>query len=183
MKTTQFTQKAKVGVAGSFFNQLMSNNSSIPEIGKGATHLQYSDRDAYEVVEVSEDKKTVKLEYLNARYDDKIYPNGNPPMGHQDWVLEPTGRFMTVVWRHNSWKIKSQSITFEESFKKEYEQRTGKEAYASNEDFITEAQREEIYKGDVYPQTVIPGITKIKVNYSKINLLFGRKDYHYDWSF
>jgi len=31
----QKIQRAKVGVAGSFFNQLMSNNASIPEVGKG----------------------------------------------------------------------------------------------------------------------------------------------------
>src|SRR5690606_29571793 len=41
---TSFQQKAKIGQAGSFVNQLMANNSSIPEVGKGATVLMYTDR-------------------------------------------------------------------------------------------------------------------------------------------
>jgi hypothetical protein len=68
MKTkTKFQQRAKVGVAGSFHNQLMSNNATLPEVGKGATELHYTDRTCYEVIEVSEDKMTVKLERLEAR--------------------------------------------------------------------------------------------------------------------
>lgn len=59
MKTdTNFTQKGKrIGSAGGFFNQLMSHNCSVPVVGQGATELLYSDRYAYEVLEVNEDKK------------------------------------------------------------------------------------------------------------------------------
>lgn len=107
MKT--FKQKSKVGVAGSFFNQLMGNNESLPEVGKGVTELMYSDRHAYEVIEVSDDFKTVRLEELDARFDPAF---GEPQMGHQNWILEPTGRFKTVVWKWGSWKVKIRRVTF-----------------------------------------------------------------------
>lgn len=58
---TDFKQKRSVGSAGGFFNQLMGNNASLPEVGKGATILHYSDRSAYEVLEVSDDKKDVVI--------------------------------------------------------------------------------------------------------------------------
>lgn len=47
----------------------MGNNQTIPVVGEGATSLHYSDRTCYEVIEVSEDLKTVKLEALDAEWD------------------------------------------------------------------------------------------------------------------
>ncbi len=178
---TQFTQKAKVGVAGSFINQMMSNNNSIPEVGKGATLLMYSDRYVYEVVEVSKDLKTVKLESLEARIDPEYLKslNGRGCMGHQNWLLEPTGNFSTVVWRHNAWRSKSKVIVFTKEF---VEQAEKKEIY-SYAQLLTPEQREQVYGGNPRPQNVVPGITKEKFEYHKKNLLFGVKDYYYDWSF
>jgi hypothetical protein len=173
METLEKRQKSKVGVAGSFFNQLMSNNSSIPEVGKGATELHYSDRTCYEVIEVSEDGKTAKLEVLDAEWD-KTKQGGQ---GHQNWILNPTGRFFTVVWRHNAWRVKREVIAFTKEFQKKHE---GVNSYARQ---LTEAQRKDVYIDDVRPQNVVEGITEKKTEYHKINLLFGKKDYYYDWSF
>ena len=50
-------QSAKIGIAGSFINQMMSNNSTLPEVGKEATVMHYTDRSCYEVIEVSKDYK------------------------------------------------------------------------------------------------------------------------------
>lgn len=94
-------QKHKVGEAGSFINQMMSNNSSLPVVGKGATEMLYSDRRCYEVIEVSEDGKTVKLEVLDAVYAGK---KGEAQIGHQDWKFEPTGRYFNIVWRNGAWR-------------------------------------------------------------------------------
>lgn len=116
METTKFKQRTKIGVAGSFFNQLMSNNSSVPEVGKGATLMHYSDRSCLEVIEVSKDGKTVKLEELDAEWD-KTKPGG---IGHQNWILKPTGRFVTISWRHNAWRRKHQKIVFTEKLCKNY---------------------------------------------------------------
>jgi len=177
MKTDlKFRQKSKVGVAGSFFNQMMGNNAILPEVGKGATVLHYTDRTCYEVVEVSKDYKTVKLEALEARYNDQIHKNGSAPMGHQDWILEPTGRFATVVWKWGGWKTKHKVVRFT----KEFIASSKFEALARN---LNDEQREAVYGGDVRPKNVVEGITEEAFEYNPIKLIFGRKDYYYDWSF
>lgn len=165
-------QKAKVGVAGSFFNQLMSNNSSIPEVGKGATQMHYSDRSCYEVLEVSKDGKTVKLEALDARWD-KTKQGGE---GHQNWILEPSGRFTIVQWRHNAWRVKSQKILFTDEHSR----------YACGGDKFSKENYEKFIKpcfdknGNLI---LIEGKTELKTEWHKINIMFGTKEYYYDWSF
>ncbi len=171
MKT--FVQKSKVGVAGSFINQMMSNNSSLPEVGKGATRLHYSDRSCYEVIEVSKDLKTVKLESLNAEWD-RTKSGG---MGHQNWLLKPTGHFITLVWRFNAWYQKGTSVGFTKEFEQKHQ---GVYSYAQQ---LTEDQRKAVYAGEVRPKNIVEGITEQKTVYSKIDILFGSKDYYYDWSF
>lgn len=171
-------QKAKVGGSGSFFNQLMSNNSSIPEVGKGATEMHHSDRSCYEVIEVSEDGKTVKLEALDAKFDNTKQGG----QGHQDWILEPTGRFFSVTWRNNAWRIIGKEIVFEEAFVKE--------CASKGINFIGLHLRkndpelaDKIWGGEVHPKNVVEGCTREKATFNKINILFGVKDYYYDWSF
>ena len=173
MKTDlKFRQKSKVGVAGSFFNQVMGNNAILPEVGKGATELHYTDRTCYEVVEVSKDFKTVKLEALEARYNPEL-PN---QMGHQNWILEPTGHFTTVVWKWGSWKTKHKVVRFT----KEFIANAKFEALARN---LTPEQHDAVYGNDVRPKNVVQGITEEAFEYDSIKLIFGRKDYYYDWSF
>lgn len=174
MKTNvKFQQRSKVGVAGSFINQMMANNASIPEVGKGATLLLYTDRTCYEVIEVSEDKQTVKLEELDAEADHSMPLE----VGHQNWILKPTGRYITVQWRGKQWKRVTEKITFTKAWKDAHPQ------YASIARSLTEAQREEIYQGTPFPSKVVKGITRLKKEYTPVKLIFGRKDYYYDWSF
>jgi hypothetical protein len=159
-------QKSKVGVAGSFINQMMANNSTLPEVGKGATELLYTDRRCYEVIEVSPDYKTVKLESLEASAD----PNKPNQMGDQNWILKPTGRYMTVVWRYGAWHTKGSTIQFTKEFEKT---RLGETKIAN----ITQ------YYDENANLKLIEGVTERVNVYSKIKLLFGVKDYYYDWSF
>lgn len=172
-----FKQTEKVGRAGSLINQMMGNNSSIPEVGKGATELHYTDRSCYEVIEVSEDKMTVKVEALSARYNDQVHKNGTAPMGHQDWILEPTGHFSTIVWKYGGWKKVSKPIVFTKELNAKYEagyRMTDEEiakVYGAGED------------AGAYPKYVVPGLTRQATRYTKIRIIFGVKDYHYDWSF
>jgi hypothetical protein len=173
MEIIKKQQRAKIGVAGSFFNQLMSNNCTLPEVGKGATQLHYSDRTCYEVLEVSNDGKTVKLEALDAEWD-KTKAGGE---GHQNWILKPTGRFCTVVWRNNAWKIQGADITYTKEFKEKHKDVV---SYARQ---LTEEQHNAVYGDDVYPANVVEGITERKTFYHKINIIFGIKDYYYDWEF
>jgi len=178
MTTTVKKQKAKVGVAGSFFNQLMSNNSSIPEVGKGATRMYYTDRDCYEVIEVSSDGKTVKLEILDAEWDKSL----GGGQGHQNWILKPTGRFINVTWRQNAWRIIGKEIVFTPEFIKE--------CVSNGIDYIGIWLRknnpelaDKIYDNNIMSKNVVNGYTKEKTTYTKIKILFGVKNYYYDWSF
>ncbi len=61
-------QTRRVGVAGGFFNQLMGNNSTEPVVGKGCTILMYSDRDPYQVIDVSEDGNKCTIQAMNYKF-------------------------------------------------------------------------------------------------------------------
>jgi hypothetical protein len=172
---TQFQQKSKVGVAGNFINQMMGNNATIPVVGQGMTELHYSDRSVYEVIEVSDDLKTVKVEYLEASHD-KTKQGG---MGHQNWVLTPTGYFKTLVWRNNQWKVKG----FEVTFTKEFRAQSEEAGHFCTHKALTPEQKEFIYAGNVWPQNVLGGLTRRRDTYHPIKVLFGVKDYRYDWEF
>lgn len=178
MKTTEKKQKAKVGVAGSFFNQIMSNNSSVPEVGKGATLLHYTDRTCFDVIEVSPDGRTARLQYLNAEAD-RTKTLGE---GHQNWILKPVDRFLTVTWRHRAWRTVGSEIVFTDKFMKECEEKgiyyIGHWMRKNNPELA-----DKIWAGEIHPQNVIEGYTIKKTVYHKINILFGVKNYYYDWSF
>lgn len=183
MKTDKkFRQKHKVGVAGSFINQMMANNDILPEVGKGATELHYTDRTCYEVIEVSKDFKTVKLETLEARIDPKYLASmkGKDVIGHQNWVFEPTGKFSTVVWKNNAWRVKCRVVTFTKEFVAKAEKENNGMALCRS---LTPEQHIAVYGNDIRPKNVVEGITCERFKYPKLNLIFGRKDYYYDWSF
>lgn len=171
--TTEKRQKHKVGVAGSFINQMMANNCSVPEVGKGATRLSYSDRHCYEVIEVSKDGKTAKLEALDAQF---AGAPGTGDIGHQNWKLVPTGRYSTIVWRHNAWRFKVTRLVLTEQFVQNYNDAIGTEKYPA-----IKAERDALFAtGDLI---FSEGKSEYKTEYNKVNILFGVKDYYYDWSF
>lgn len=173
-------QTAKVGVAGSFINQMMSNNSSVPVVGKGATQMHYTDRTCYEVVEVSDDGKSARLQYLNAEWDKSL----GGGQGHQNWVLVPTNRYVTVVWRHNAWRTVGREIVFTDEFVKDCESKgitfIGMWMRKNNPELADKIWGKE---RSPMPINVVDGYTREKIIYNKIKILFGTKDYYYDWSF
>jgi hypothetical protein len=172
MKTTMKLGKH----TNSIMNWMMSTSSKAPKVGEGATLLHWTDRTCYEVLSVSEDGMTVELEYLNA-IADKSKPGGE---GHQNWILEPTGNKSTVVFRRGAWY----SVGSEINFTKEFQSQCGDPMFIglwlrkNNPELA-----DKIYAGNVQPSVVIEGITKQRKTYSKMNIIFGVKDYHYDWSF
>jgi hypothetical protein len=174
-------QKSKVGMTGSFINQLMSNNSSLPIVGLGATQLHYSDRTCYEVIDVSADGKTARLEYLDAEADKSV----SCDMGHQNWILKPSNRFVTVTWRNNAWRTVGTEIVFNEQYIKYLELIKGIQYIGIYLRKNFPKLADEIYgtDGSPRPVNVVEGITRQKKVYNKINILFGVKDYYYDWSF
>ena len=91
--------------------------------------------------------------------------------GHQNWILEPTGRFTEIKWMHGSWKEKSESVIFTE----EYSKKIGRDFWGSEDWKKVHDDNGELH--------VVEGITEKVVKWNKIRILFGSKDYYYDWSF
>lgn len=172
MKTTVKTQKRPL--RGSLQNSIMGNNSTLPVVGKGATIIRYTDRQVAEVISVTSDGKRAKLEYLEAKRD-KTKEGG---MGHQNWIFEPSGNFFEIVWKWNSWRVVIEYVDFTEEYKQKCENQN-----TTYRKLLTEETFKEVYQNEVFPVRVVDGVTEKKIKYSKINILFGQKDYHYDWTF
>lgn len=173
-------QRRKINQAGSLINNMMGNNATLPKVGEGATRLWYTDRDCYDVVAVSECGRYVKMEYLDAKYDKS---KGEAQMGHQNWVFEKTGQFIDLEWYRGAWRIVNEQVVFTKEFMQEAQTKGETDFYGL---YLSKAYPElsqEIYNGEPYPQKVVEGITRKKKVYSKINIVFGVRNYYYDWSF
>ncbi len=174
------TQRRKVGVAGSFINQIMGNNNTAPIVGQWATQLHYTDRTVLKVVEVSEDGKIAKLEYYQTSADKSV---GNLPHGHQCWKHEPTGQFKTIQYRKDKWVTIGREIVFTKEFAVSIEEKYNSPCIGV---MLSKHEPElcaNIYAGDIRPQNIVDGITKEKKTYTPISIIFNACDYHYDWSF
>jgi hypothetical protein len=173
-------QRRKINQAGSLINNMMGNNATLPKVGEGATRLWYTDRDCYDVVEVSECGRYVKMEYLDAKHDKS---KGEPQMGHQNWVFEKTGQFIDLEWYRGAWRIVNHQVVFTKEYMEEADKNGADQFYGIHLSKTNPKLAEQIYKGEPYPQEVVEGITRKKKVYSKINIVFGVRNYHYDWSF
>jgi hypothetical protein len=181
---TQFKQTQKMPKSGSFFNYLMSNNSSIPVAGEYATIMHYTDRSVVKVHSVSDCGKKVVLETLHTIAD----KSQECDMGHQNWIHQPTGQFWSIEYRNNGWKQVQQIIEFSEEFTNSVP-----EPYANKKyDFVNvvkylQEQMPEthalIYGDDYMPSNHVEGFTKVRKRYNKVNILFGVARYYYDWEF
>ena len=80
----------------------MSSNGTRPEVGKGATILRWTDRQAYEVVNVSKDGKEVVLQrYSPRRVDDRGMTDA------QDYIYDTLiESYLTLRLRYGKWYIK-----------------------------------------------------------------------------
>ena len=159
-------QKRKL--EGSFTNYLMGNNSSVPEVGKGATLLMYSDRYPYEVLEVSNDGKRCVIRAMNH----KAIGEG---MGHQDWDITPDlcAPKHTLVYRNRAWRKECNMIVFNDDWYN---------SFATREE-LWDAQKLLNVWDDRGDLRLIDGVTKVKKSFDKVNILFGVAEYHYDWEF
>jgi hypothetical protein len=98
---------------GSFFNHLMANSMSLPEVGKGATMLHYTDRSAYFVNKVSADGKEVEIERAKAiRTDDLGMSDVQDYRYERDPLAQPeTLKFTYGKWRrvYTNWEGKRET--------------------------------------------------------------------------
>jgi hypothetical protein len=155
---------------GSFTNYLMGNNSSTPEVGKGATLLSYSDRYPAEVLDVSADGKQCVIREM----EHKAKPNSGG-MGHQDWELtpNPNGYKRTLIYRNGAWRDVIENVVFEPQFERQFE---------SSGLLWRRAEELGLYDEQGHLK-LVKGFTKVVRAYPKVNILFGRAEYHYDWEF
>ena len=86
----------------SLVNHIMSSNGTRPEVGKGATILRWTDRQAYEVVNVSKDGKEVLLQrYSPRRIDDRGMTDA------QDYIYDTLiESYLTLRLRYGKWYVK-----------------------------------------------------------------------------
>lgn len=154
-------QKSILGkTTGSVQNYLMGNNSSKPEIGKGATVLMWTDRYTYEVMRVSKDgTKVIVQQYLPERID-KL---GMTDSGQQYKYEKLNGVDKYIVWRNNAWRWEEKKIIFTEAgLQLGFDER---QALMGEEEL-----------------KLVPGLTKVKFSYPVVNILWGVKDEYYDYS-
>lgn len=86
---------------GSFFNYLMGNSMTIPEVGKGATVLHWTDRAAYFVNSVSADGKEVVIERAKAIRTDN---NGMSDAQDYNYERDPQAQPETIKFAYGKWR-------------------------------------------------------------------------------
>jgi hypothetical protein len=156
---------------GSIVNYLYGNNATVPIIGKGATVLLWTDRHAYEVLEINEKEKTVVIQAYEAVRMDKNNESENQEYSYDKLV----GEKMILKFKNGFWKYCTHHIIYTDE---------------ALEDTNISHHILDIYKkmggemDDYFNKiTVIPNLTKIKNEWHKINIIFGVKNEYYDYSF
>ena len=177
------TQTRKVGVAGGFINQIMGNNASIPVVGEGATILHYSDRSAYEVIEVSNNGMTCVIREMETKnigsgYGDERYTyQSNKENGTRN-----------IEWneKKSCWQTFGFRVEIIKSLYKKLEDEFGMfQVYKNLPNGLTSSDLyNKEYEDDYYnTMKLIKGVTKSYKNTSKVSIIFGTMEQYRDPSF
>jgi hypothetical protein len=106
---------------GSLVNWMIANPNYVePKVGMDVTECHWSDRSAWRIVEVDEDKKGFKLQRYapkaignyfeqNYQYEDE---NGQPLL---------CDRFMKVRYKYKNWKCGNSTVHLSFGYRNEYE--------------------------------------------------------------
>ena len=174
METTKlFNQTKKIGVAGSFINQMYGNNNSTPVVGEYCTFLHYTDRTVGIVRKI--EKNIVTIELCNTVADTTFKTD----IGHQFWKHEPSGNMQTCIYKNGAWKSVSNTIVFTKEFIANIPSAyIGIWLKKNNPELFSK-----IYNDNIRPNEIIEGVTKAKKEYNKVSIIFGVCDYYYDWGF
>lgn len=148
---------------GSLNNRLEENKQFCEEIkvGTGMTEYFYSDRNAYEVVEVA-DQKHVKVR----EYDHKHVGDGSMD-NNWELISNPENPVMALVKRGKYW-YSAVTITPE----------MAKEIFEGKD---IDAKLWACHNNFDLPAIIASG--KKKTTYHRMNVSFGVADYHYDYEF
>jgi len=173
------TQRRKVGVAGGLINQMMGNNSSTPKVGEGATILKYSDREAYEVIEVSEDGnrcviRPMDCKFVGSCYGDERYTYSSNEDNYSS----------TLEWsdKKKCWGIISYSTEIIQSLVSRLVKEYGSNWYnhlgVPYSDIIEDDDESCFAK-----YKLVKGITKEYKSFHKVSIIFGVMEEYRDPSF
>lgn len=151
----------KLGIeTASLVNHIMSGAKGEPKVGEGATILQWTDRQAYEVLEVSDNgKRAIIQKYRRKRIDN----NGMGECQNYEYK-ELEGGKLELIYKWGSWRIKIKMVDFVKGY--EYKPEDAKELFDENN----------LLK-------VVEGKTKLTTSYDKVNIVWGIKDEYFDYGF
>lgn len=175
-------QTRKIGVAGGFINQMMGNNSTTPIVGEGATILMYSDREAYEVIEVSNDGMQCVIRKMDTTFVGSVY--GDEQYTYQS---NPNNYTRTMEWSNKKqcWGKITHTIEIIKSLANKYQKQYGwgwfdillQERGFEQDDIVSD------YNGVHTQYKLIDGLTKQYKNFHKTSIIFGVMEQYRDPSF
>ena len=185
MKNSIKKQTRKIGVAGGFINQMMGNNCSEPKIGEGATILMYSDRNPYEVIDVSNDGMQCVIREMDTTFVGKSY--GDERYTYQS---NPNNHTKTLEWNNKKkcWGQVTYTVEIIKSLAKKYYKKYG---FGSTECLLADhgiESYDHLYEdpnADNYynQKKLIDGVTKEYKNFNKVSVIFGVMEKYRDPSF
>lgn len=185
MENSVKQQTRKIGVAGGFINQMMGNNRTTPKVGEGATILMYSDRNAYEVIEVSKDGNSCVIRDMDTTFVGSCY--GDERYTYQSNVDNHT---KTIEWNEKKqcWGHVTYSIEIIKSLSNRYYKTFGygfmdellkDHGIESYNHLFDDPMADNYYK----QMKLIPGVTKQYKNFKKVSIIFGVMEEYRDPSF
>ena len=179
MKTIK-KQSRKVGVAGGFVNQMMGNNATSPEVGKGATILMYSDRHAYEVIEVSNGGNACVIRAMDCKFVGQCY-------GDEQYTYSSneSNHTYNLEWneKKGQWGKVWESVEIIKSLAKKLENQYG----FGWMEFLPVPYRslisDDTSNGMNTQLLLVDGVTKKYKNFSKVSVIFGVMEEYCDPTF
>lgn len=178
-KKTEKRQSRKIGIAGGFINQMMGNNISEPIVGEGATILMYSDRHAYEVIEVSEDLTECVIREMDHKFIGSGY-------GDERYTYSSNPKNSTLRLRWNPKKCTWQKIFKEVHFIKSMAAKMQKQYGWGWVDVLCEEKgidKKDLYNKDHHYLLLIEGISKEYIAKYDVSVIFGIMEEYRDPSF
>lgn len=174
IETIMKTQKRTLKSTGSFYNWLMGNNSTLPEVGKGATILMWTDRYAFQVIWVSEDQSECIIQRCDSKRIDML---GMSDCQDYDYSQLVEGSEQKLVWKSKKGGCWCREIE-EINWTPEYLRKTMK-GYCL--DVLTQEEKDAVFGNG--PMKYVQGITRKMTKYYPVNIIFGVQKEYYDFSF
>lgn len=176
--TSSKKQSRKIGVAGGFINQMMGNNQSIPVVGEGATILHYSDRSAYEVIQVSQNGDSCVIRSMDTTWCGSGY--GDEQYTYQS---NPKNGIKNIEWnaKKQQWQSFGYSVQLIKSLREKLLKQHGWNFW---DNLPNGLKFEDLYIDDEFDaMKLIDGVTKLYKNTSPVSIIFGMMDEYRDPSF